>query len=263
MIFCSENGLGSYQFEHLAAHAEICHAVYPRNTGCSQAPFHRLNVSLSVGDDPAHVHGNRDRVRRSLQGGDLIFAHQVHGDGVLVIDDLLGHPDPLVGDALVSKLPGKALAVQVADCQAILLYDPQRRVVANVHCGWRGSLAGVAVRTLQVMGARFGSSARDVLAGIGPSLGPCCAEFVNYRSEIPPALWGYRRGSTHFDFWAITRDQLIGAGVPAAHIENSGMCTKCRTDRFFSYRGEQKTGRFPAVIGLRMESNAQRVASNA
>jgi hypothetical protein len=125
-------------------------------------------------------------------------------------------------------------------------------VVANAHCGWRGSLAGVAVRTLQVMESRFESSARDVLVGIGPSLGPCCAEFVNYRREIPPALWGYRRGSAHFDFWAMTRDQLTGAGVPAAHIETSGMCTRCRPDRFFSYRGETTTGRFPAVIALRI-----------
>ncbi len=254
MIFCSENGLDYYQFEHLAACAQIRHAVFARTLGCSRAPFHRLNVSVSVGDDPAHVRGNRERVRRCLQAAEVVFARQVHGDGVLVVDDLAGSPAPLVGDALVSALPGKALAVQVADCQPILFYDPQRRVVAGAHCGWRGSLAGVAVRTLQVMGARFGCSARDVLVGVGPSLGPCCAEFVNYRSEIPPALWGYRRGATHFDFWAVTRDQLIGAGVPAAHIETSGMCTKCRTDRFFSYRGEKTTGRFPAAIALRRES---------
>lgn len=255
MIFCSENGGGYYQFEHLAAYGQIRHAVFPRTFGASRAPFHRLNVSFSVGDDPAHVRANRDRVRRCLQGAEVVFAHQVHGDGVIVVDDLAEFNAPPVGDAMVSALPGKALAVQVADCQPILFYDPQRRVVASAHSGWRGSLAGVAVRTLEVMAARFGSSARDVLVGVGPSLGPCCAEFTNYRDEIPSSLWGYRRGAVHFDFWAITRDQLIEAGVPAAHIETSGICTKCRTDRFFSYRGEARTGRFPAVIGLRRESN--------
>jgi hypothetical protein len=255
VIFCSENGLGYYQFEHLAAYGQIRHAVFPRTIGASRAPFHRLNVSFSVGDDPEHVRANRDRVRRCLKGAELLFARQVHGDGVLVVDDLAGSPAQPVGDAMVSALPGKALAVQVADCQPILFYDPQRRVVASAHSGWRGSLAGVAVRTLEVMAARFGCSARDVLVGVGPSLGPCCAEFVNYRDEIPASLWGYRRGAARFDFWAITRDQLIGAGVPAVQIENSGMCTKCRTDRFFSYRGEKTTGRFPAAIGLRDENS--------
>ena len=251
MIFSSENGLGCYQFEHLAAYGQIRHAVFPRTLGASRAPFHRLNVSFSVGDDPAHVRANRDRVRRSLQAAELVFVHQVHGDGVRVVDDLSDARTQPPADAMVSALPAQALTVQVADCQPILYYDPQRRVVAAAHSGWRGSLAGVAVRTLEVMAARFGCSARDVLVGIGPSLGPCCAEFRNYRDEIPSSLWGYRRGAAHFDFWAVTRDQLIGAGVPAAHIENSGMCTKCRTDRFFSYRGERTTGRFPAAIVLR------------
>jgi hypothetical protein len=155
-----------------------------------------------------------------------------------------------VGDAMVTDRAGKLLVVQVADCQPVLLFDPERRVVANIHSGWRGSIANVAGRTLQVMRERFECSARDVLAGVGPSLGPCCAEFVNYRDEIPRELWGYRRDSVYFDFWAVTRDQLMAAGVPAEHIHTSGMCTKCHTDRFFSYRGERRTGRFPAVIGI-------------
>ncbi len=251
MILRNENGIAYYQFDHLAAYPEVDHAVFPRTAGFSRAPFHRLNVSLSVGDDPADVRRNRERVRHCLRGAELVFAHQVHGDGVVVIEEGPAHPGPRVGDALVSGLAEKALVVQVADCQPILFYDPQRRVVANAHCGWRGSLAGVAVRTVRAMAERFGSDARDVLAGIGPSLGPCCAEFVNFRREIPPALWGYRRGSTHFDFWAITRDQLIEAGLSADHIETSGICTRCNTERFFSYRGEKTTGRFPAAIGLR------------
>jgi hypothetical protein len=90
------------------------------------------------------------------------------------------------------------------------------------------------------------------LAGIGPSLGPCCAEFVNYRQEIPSGLWAYRRDTVYFDFWAMTRDQLNAAGVCEDHIETSRLCTRCNSDRFFSYRGEKRTGRFPAVIGLRL-----------
>jgi hypothetical protein len=253
MMLRNDNGGACYQFEHLADHSELDHAVFARTEGFSRAPFHRLNVSLAVGDDPADVRRNREHVQQRLHGSELVFAHQVHGDGVIVIEEGSAAAGPQVGDALVSALARKALVVQVADCQPILFYDPRRRVVANTHCGWRGSLAGVAVRTVRVMAERFGSDPRDLLAGIGPSLGPCCAEFVNFRREIPPALWSYRRGSNHFDFWAITRDQLIGAGLAADRIETSGICTRCNTERFFSYRGEKTTGRFPAAIALRGE----------
>jgi YfiH family protein len=152
---------------------------------------------------------------------------------------------------MVTNQSGRFLVVQVADCQPILMYDPRRRVVANVHAGWRGSVANIVGRTLRVMHRRFGCLAGDVRVGIGPSLGPCCAEFIHYQQEIPQPLWAYRRDSAHFDFWAMTRDQLVAAGVPENHIQVSRLCTKCNTDRFFSYRGEKTTGRFPAVIGLK------------
>jgi YfiH family protein len=263
LILRNQNGLAYYQFEHLAAFPEIQHGIFTRGGGHSRAPFHRLNVSFAVGDDPEHVGRNRQLVAGCMQAQDLLFARQVHGDTVRVIDGA-DAPEPVsgaaaapVGDALVTDRPATLLGVLVADCQPVLLFDPKRRVVANIHSGWRGSVANVAGRALQVMQARFGCSARDVLAGVGPSLGPCCAEFVNYRAEIPRALWGYRRDSVYFDFWAVTRDQLMAAGVPAEHILTSGLCTKCRTDRFFSYRGEGDTGRFPAVIGIRESSKLE------
>jgi YfiH family protein len=132
-----------------------------------------------------------------------------------------------------------------------MVYDPVRRVVANIHSGWRGSIGNIIGRTLQEMTAAFGTAAGDVVAGIGPSLGPCCAEFVHYRKEIPRSFWPYKNADHHFNFWAISHDQLCEAGVPTEHIFASQLCTRCHTDRFFSYRGEGTTGRFAAVIGLR------------
>ena len=105
-------------------------------------------------------------------------------------------------------------------------------------------------RTVAAMQARFGCRPHNVHAGIGPSLGPCCAQFVNYRTEIPRPLWRYRGAGDLFDFWALSRDQLTAAGVPRQQVTVSGMCTRCRTDLFFSYRGEKTTGRFAAVIGV-------------
>jgi YfiH family protein len=257
LILRTDNGAAYYQFEQLAGFPEINHGIFARAPGHSLPPFQELNVSLAVGDDVGRVERNRRLVARCMQAVQLVFVRQVHGDSVWVVggraDGPSGADDRVgpIGDAMVTDQPGQFLVVTVADCQPILMYDPRRRVVANVHAGWRGSVANVAGRTLAVMAERFGCDPGDVQVGIGPSLGPCCAEFVNYRQEIPRELWDYRRDSVYFNFWEMSRDQLIRAGVPQDQIHISGLCTKCRTDSFFSYRAEKMTGRFPAVIGLK------------
>ncbi|MDX2500846.1 MAG: laccase domain-containing protein, partial [Deltaproteobacteria bacterium] len=119
-----------------------------------------------------------------------------------------------------------------------------------VHSGWRGSIDNIIGRTIEAMQHHFGCHPDAILAGIGPSLGPCCAEFINYKTEIPQEFWRYKDPVDHFDFWAISYDQLLDAGVLAKHIESCQMCTRCRTDEFFSYRAEKTTGRFAAVIGM-------------
>lgn len=257
MIFRNDNGTDYCQFEHLSTCSDIGHAIFLRTRGCSDAPFDRLNVSLAVGDHAERVAGNRRLVADALDATELVFVRQVHGHRVRIIDDRPvgdGAASP-EADAMITDRAGKYLMVQVADCQPILMYDPVRRVVANIHCGWRGSVADVIGRTVEALRSGFGCAAKDLLVGVGPSLGPCCAEFVNYREEIPSWLWGYRRDTVYFDFWAMTRDQLIAAGVREDRIEVSRLCTRCNTDRFFSYRGEKRTGRFPAVIGLKYDSN--------
>ncbi len=248
------NGLPFYQFFHLADFPAIQHAVFTRNGGESAGPFASLNTAVSVGDDPEAVARNRAKIQETLGGGRLQFSRQVHGVDVAVFTrDGNGLPpgDAPEADAMITDIPGLNLIIQVADCQAVLLYDPVRRAVANIHSGWRSSVGNIIEETAAAMTARFGSDPADMLAGVGPSLGPCCGEFVNYREEIPEPLWKYRTGDHHFDFWALSRDQLRAAGVRNGHIRIGGICTQCRTDEFFSYRGEGKTGRFAAVIGLR------------
>jgi copper oxidase (laccase) domain-containing protein len=131
--------------------------------------------------------------------------------------------------------------------------DPIRQVVANVHSGWRGSIINIIGRTVNAMEKHFGCDPAQIQAGIGPSLGPCCAEFVNYETEIPEKFWHHKDAGHHFDFWSISQDQLMDAGVLKANIENCQICTKCHTDLFFSYRGEGTTGRFASVIGLKQD----------
>jgi YfiH family protein len=256
VILTHKNGASFYRFESLARLPEIRHGIFTRHFGCSTGPFESLNVSFGLGDKAAHVKGNRRIIARAMGSNDLIYAHQVHGDQVLILnaekfvseggsEQVLG-----TGDALVTGASGKFLTVQLADCQSILLYDANRRVIANIHSGWRSSIRNIAGRTVQAMQKHFNCRSADIIAGIGPSLGPCCAEFIHYRKEIPEIFWQYKTANDHFDFWSISRDQLADAGVPPGNIEVSKVCTRCNTAVFFSYRGEGQTGRFASVIGL-------------
>jgi YfiH family protein len=250
------------QFPNLSQYPELIHGIFTRRGGCSQKPFESLNVGFGLGDEDEHVHRNRELLARVLANGRLVLVHQVHGDHVVTVDadrHVQGrsgkNPDTRwhtpTGDALMTGTPGQLLTIQVADCQAVLVYDPVQRVVANVHAGWRGTIRNVVGATIERMQAAYGCAPGDLVAGIGPSLGPCCAEFVNFRQEIPPQFWHHKTDGNHFNFWDITREQLGQAGVAPGNVWISEICTRCNPKIFYSYRGEKVTGRFAAVIGLR------------
>ncbi len=251
------NGASFFQFPHLKAFADVQHAIFTRLGGYSRAPYRGLNVSFGQKDDPVNVKQNRDLVADCLSDCELVFVTQRHGTDVVVIEQKTivykegetgGAP---AGDAIVTNSPQRLLVVQVADCQSILFFDPVGRVAANAHCGWRGNIKNIIQKTIAVMTNRFGTHAGDIRAGIGPSLGPCCAEFVNYKTEIPEKFWKYKTDTHHFDLWSLSLDQLCAAGVMRENICMSGICTRCRSDLFYSYRGEGVTGRFAVAIGLR------------
>ena len=252
----SKNGASFFQFENLNKFAEIRHGIFTRHFGYSTGPFQSLNVSYGLGDAKDNVIKNRQHISQAMGGQALVFIEQVHNDRVVIFhsqnsassvdnDRAFG-----IGDALVTNVRRKNLTIQLADCQSILFYDPVRRVIANTHSGWRSSIKNIIGRTLAVMKKHFRCTAADIITGIGPSLGPCCSEFINYREEIPQKFWHYKLSTDHFDFWAVSRDQLISAGVLSENIETANICTKCNTEAFFSYRGEGRTGRFASVIGL-------------
>jgi YfiH family protein len=249
LISDTTNGTPFFQFPHLSEIPGLRHGIFTRHGGVSPPPYESLNLGLGGNDLPENIAENQKQAARCLLAGALFFARQVHGTTVIEIGDTLPSPPP-DGDALITDRPGICIAVQVADCQPILLFDPKKRAAAAVHSGWRGSVENVIGHTIAAMASAYGTRPGDLLAGIGPSLGPCCGEFIHYRRELPERLWKYGDEDNRFDFWAVSRDQLTAGGVQTKNIRTAGICTKCRTDLFFSYRGEKETGRFAAAIKL-------------
>jgi polyphenol oxidase len=258
MDWIYHNGLTALQFPPLTAVPGIQHAIFLRRARDDQGRGSALNLGLGCGTPEQQVWHNRRRVRSFFGEGCMVFARQVHGARIAERNSAqidTWQPDGdrvyLEGDALVTDRVDQLLFIQVADCQPILVVDPVRRVIANIHSGWRGSIQNIAGQTIEYMKRCFGCRAAHLLCGVGPSLGPCCAEFKAFRTEIPQQYWSYGDKYNHFDFWRLTRDQLTAAGVRPENVSTSGICTRCNAHLFFSYRADRNTGRFASVLALR------------
>lgn len=236
--------------------AGIPHAFTTRTGGVSRSPFASLNLGRGVGDDPTALAKNRLTVLHAL-GLDrrrAVEAQQVHGSAVAVVTATDG--DRIIDgvDGLVTADPTVVIAVHAADCVPILLADPAQGVVAAIHAGWRGIVAGVLVEAVGVMSQLTGS-ANELLAAIGPAIGPCCYEVdapVIDRLQRWPwwqdVVTTNARGRWQLDLRASAHRQLAAAGLRPEHIEILALCTKCRTDLFFSYRRDGTTGRMAGLI---------------
>lgn len=202
----------------------------------------------------------------------LVGVRQVHSAKVVAVGEEaygaeLNWFNPL-GDAdgLITNLPGIPLMTIHADCPPIILYDPVCHAVGALHSGWRGTVGKIAAVGVQLMTERYGSRPVDILAGIGPSIGPCCYQVgepvlsqaaAAFGSSIASKLLALQGdGSHHFDLWGAIHLTLRQAGLAAEHIEQSRVCTLCHNDRFFSYRAtplEQRHdyGQFTSLVVLR------------
>lgn len=242
-----------FQFLGLSVYPELAHFVFTRHGGVSDSVFRSLNVSSGTGDSVKNVEANLSIIRKIAGARTLASMNQVHGKTIAILRES-DHEDsraPLTADAMITNLAGVALLVKQADCQAVILYDPVKKVISNVHCGWRGNAHGLLGRVIASMKEEFACDPSRMRAAIGPSLGPCCAEFVTYEEIFPESFRSFMSRDPYFDLRAISRFQLLEAGLQAAHVEAADCCTRCRTDLFYSYRGEGKTGRFATVVMLK------------
>ncbi|MFH1076512.1 MAG: peptidoglycan editing factor PgeF [Pseudomonadota bacterium] len=239
-----------YQFLQLTQLPRLTHGIFLRRGGHSNAPYAGLNVSFDVGDKKEDVIKNRLIIKKSLGMPNIVSARQVHGTKVRIFSCKETSEQVEDADALITDIPGSLLLVKAADCQAIIIYDPKKKVAANVHSGWRGSVGNIAGKTVANMTETYGCQPQSLICGIGPSLGPCCAEYKNHVECFPVWFKEHETSENHFNFWEITNKQLQESGVLPNNIITSGICTKCNMDKFYSYRGEQTTGRFAVVIGI-------------
>ncbi len=248
----------------------VRHAFSTRKGGASASPYHTLNLGFSVGDDPAAVRENRRRYfgALGLDPSRIVRVRQVHGTDVLVVDQALaGHeefPRLLLDgddayDAMVTDIPNLSLAISTADCLPIFFVDPHRPAVGAVHAGWRSSIEGIAEHTLRTMQDTYGTDPTECYVAIGPGIRGCCYEVDD------PVITPLRRAWTQWEVcvkpagqerWMLDLARLNsaifhGQGLRGDRIFDTGLCTACRPDLFYSYRAEKpKTGRMISLIAL-------------
>ncbi len=259
-------------FDLLNQEEGIVHFSTTRVGGVSRGPFASLNTGNFSDDSPLNIHENRQRIARMLYTPveNFIIPHQTHGNRVLTVDAdfLCLHQteavEALYGmDAVVTNQPWVFLCVTTADCVPILLYDKGRGAIAAIHAGWKGTLGRIVENTLREMERNYGTSARDLIVGMGPAISQQHYEvgdelveaFQEAGFDLSERAVSYREpssGKWHIDLTEINRRELIRLGVPESQVEISGLCTFEREELFFSARRQTiHSGRM--LTGIKLE----------
>ncbi|MBI5561901.1 MAG: peptidoglycan editing factor PgeF [Deltaproteobacteria bacterium] len=237
------------------------HAFFSRAGGVSAAPFASLNFDPRDGDAAENIERNRIIAGAScgVPMETLVTVNQVHGAAVMRLDASTPGPSPVDADAIVTSLPNVPIGILTADCLPLLLYDQVKKAVGAVHAGWRGTVSGVSTAAVSAMRDAFGSAPVDIIAALGPHIGPCCYTVGNEVFErFSSAAWAtagcVRKddGVMRVDIGAANVAQLISTGLSEENISRAAPCTSCTSGLFFSYRKEAgRTGRQLSFIMLR------------
>jgi len=219
-----------------------------------------LNLGYTSWDSDERVSGNRQRFLSALQlhEANLVTLHQIHSNCVHIIKDMPGRWNQPEGDALVTQVEGIALAVQTADCLPVLIADPERKVVAAVHSGWRGTLGRLGATTIEEMQRVYGSDSAQLLVAVGPGIRACCYEVgpdvaEAFEQKYPQCCLSRpmpgRKEKYLLDLPKALEAQFETAGIRSQNRFDLGICTRCNRHEFFSYRAEGPlSGRMMAVI---------------
>ncbi|MCC6500621.1 MAG: peptidoglycan editing factor PgeF [Anaerolineales bacterium] len=256
MAFHSRDGIRFYQFEMLSAR----HAVFTRHGGISPKPWGSLNVGGTVGDDLERVKKNRRLSFQALgRAPESIFdVWQIHSaDVVHARAPRPEHESLRQADIILTDQSNVTLFMRFADCVPILAHDPRKGVIGIAHSGWMGTIRDVAGSMVSAMKKEYNSNSADIVACVGPSIGPdhyeigadVILQVMQKFGDDSDLVLNSINGKIHFDLWKTNEILLQRAGV--GKIEVAGLCTACHTEDWFSHRAEKaRTGRFGALIAL-------------
>src|SRR5688572_12626621 len=222
MPFHTSDGIRHFSFDIFPP--GIVQAVFTRQGGLSPEPWNSLNVGSTVGDEQERVLENRLRSFRALRRDpySIFDVWQVHSADVVIAEaPHFSRPPEFKADAILTDKPDVTLFMRFADCVPILLHDPKKNVVGIVHAGWQGTVKKILRETLKAMQVTYGSKPADVLAAIGPSIGPDHYEIgpdviervrAGFNGDSDTLLRAHD-GRVHFDLWAANRLTLEQSGV--------------------------------------------------
>ena len=248
--------LSVFKFESFKKYKDISHLVTtkegwisgekPRFTGDSEAVYSGFRKELAISCE--------------LDTNQFVFPRQTHSDRVVVVtsENVTSTIDD--ADALITNARGLFICVQTADCVPILLFDPEKKVIAAIHAGWKGTISKIAKKTIEQMIEKFDCNPADIVAGIGPSIhmhayevGPEVVEaveasFTNSSAMLKPSM---NEGKAYFDLWEANQTVLMESGILEENIEVMGLCSFEHADLFYSARRDgSDTGRM--VSGIRL-----------
>lgn len=263
-----EGELSYYTPWNIAASGIADCAFSTRNGGASKEQYGSLNMSLAVGDENDAVLANRSALAAALHldPNRIVVPNQVHSNNVRRVTDTdagAGATDHSTSipdtDALITNTPNLPLALHFADCVCVFFLDPINRAIGVAHAGWRGTVDGIAVATVEMMTREFGTDPVRLLAAISPAIERHCYEVGedvarSFFKEFPHDERILKQSSNtkwRVDLKTANLLMLQRAGLHIENIAVSEQCTSCNSDEFFSYRRDGETGRMGGWLSLR------------
>jgi len=236
------------EFDLLLEHPDVDAKVFTRHGGTSKGPFFSLNASDNVGDHPDNVKSNRELIKDIMQVPKLVFANQTHSTDMKRVE---GNESRVNADILFTTKKNVALAITHADCQAAIIFDPSKKVLALVHAGWKGLVNNIYQTCIEGLKQEESCRVEDLIVCISPCLCSDHFEFKDYEKHFPEKYFSFQIKDKHFDFSAMAKSDLLALGVLEQNIELSGICNSCNLNDYFSYRNDKKTGRNATVAYLK------------